>query len=129
MQKIIYELTLDDFARSFGTNIEDIPNDCRKLITKTDFKYKLLVGKERDKVILDVIKKIESDQQIIGAEERQGVWAKGWAENLEDFIIKKLEAQNRIEIVKIKRLFFGSLYHERYPYIIWKPKTGERNGN
>jgi SAM-dependent methyltransferase len=86
MQKTIYELTLDDFARSFGTNIEDIPNDCRKLITKTDFKYRLLVGKERDKVILDVIKKIESDKQIIGAEERQGVWAKGWAENLEDFI-------------------------------------------
>jgi len=86
MQKTIYELTLDDFARSFGTNIEDIPNDCRKLITKTDFKYRLLVGKKRDKVILDVIKKIEFDQQIIGAEERQGVWEKGWAENLEDFI-------------------------------------------
>jgi len=86
MQKTIYELTLDDFARSFGTNIEDIPSDCRKLITETDFKYRLLVGKERDKVMLDVIKKIESDQQIVGAEERQGVWAKGWAENLEDFI-------------------------------------------
>lgn len=86
MQKTIYELTLDDFARSFGTNIEDIPNDCQKLIAKTDFGYRLLVEEERDKVLLDVIKKIESDQQIIGAEERQGVWAKGWAENLEDFI-------------------------------------------
>lgn len=75
-----------DFSRSFGTNIEDIPNDCRKLINNTDFKYELLGGKERDKVILDVIKKIESDQQIVGTEERRGVWAKGWEENLEDFI-------------------------------------------
>lgn len=86
MQKTIYELTLDDFARSFGINIEDIPDDCRKLIAKTDFRYKILVGEERDKVLLDVLRKIEFDQQIIGAEERQGIWAKGWDENLEDFI-------------------------------------------
>lgn len=80
------ELTLEDFARLFGTTIDDIPDDCRELIAKTDFRYRKLSANERDKVLLDVIKKIESDQQIIGAEERQGVWAKGWAENLEDFI-------------------------------------------
>lgn len=80
------ELTLEDFVRSFGTTVEDIPDDCRELIAKTDFRYKILVGEERDKVILDVLKKIESDQQIIGAAERQDVWEKGWAENFEDFI-------------------------------------------
>ena len=86
MQKKICEVTLEHFAQSFGTTVEDIPDDCRKLIAKTDFRYKILVGEERDKILLDVIKKIESDKQIIGAEERQDVWTKGWAENLEDFI-------------------------------------------
>lgn len=86
MPKKIYEVTLEDFARSFGTGVQDIPDDCRELIARTDFKYKVLVGEERDKVLLDVLKKIESDQQIIGAEERQTVWEKGWEENLQDFI-------------------------------------------
>jgi len=82
----IHEVTLEDFARSFGTTVEDIPDDCRELIAKTDFKCKILEGEERDKVILDVLKKIETDQQIIGAEERQTTWEKGWEENLQDFI-------------------------------------------
>jgi len=82
----IHEVTLEDFARSFGTTVEDIPDDCRELIAKTDFKCKILEGEERDKVLLDVLKKIETDQQIIGAEERQTTWEKGWEENLQDFI-------------------------------------------
>ena len=80
------EVTLEDFAQSFGTTVEDIPDDCRELISKTDFRYKILVGEERDEILLGVLKKIESDKQIIGAPERQGVWEKGWAENLHDFI-------------------------------------------
>ena len=86
MPKQIHEVTLEDFARSFGTTAEDIPKDCRELIAKTDFRYKILEGEERDKVIVDVLKKIESDQQVIGAPERQDVWQRGWAENLQDFI-------------------------------------------
>ena len=82
----IHEVTLEDFARSFGTTVDDIPDDCRELIAKTDFRYKILAGEERDKVLLDVLKKIESDQQIIGAPERQTTWEKGWQENLQDFI-------------------------------------------
>lgn len=80
------DLTLEDFARSFDTTVENIPEDCKELITKTDFRYKILVGEERDKVLLNVLKKIEADKQIIGAPERQEVWEKGWTENLEDFI-------------------------------------------
>lgn len=86
MQKEIYEVTLEDFARSFGTTVEDIPDDCRELIAKTDFRYKILTGEERDRVLLDVLRKIESDQQVIGAPERQTTWEKGWVENLQDFI-------------------------------------------
>jgi len=81
-----FEVTLEDFAQSFGTTVDDIPSDCRELIAHADFRYKILIGEERDKILLDVLKKIESDKQIIGAPERQGIWEKGWAENLHDFI-------------------------------------------
>lgn len=86
MPKDIHEVTLGDFACSFGTTVEDIPRDCREFIAKTDFSYKVLTVKERDTVILNVLRKIESDQQIIGAPERQTAWEKGWGENLQDFI-------------------------------------------
>jgi len=80
------EVTLEDFARSFGTTVEDISEECRCLIAETDFRYRILEGEERDKVILDVLKKIESDRQVIGAPERQDVWQRGWEEILQDFI-------------------------------------------
>jgi SAM-dependent methyltransferase len=80
------EVTAEDFARSFGTTVEEIPEDCKALIAETDFSYMVLAGEERDKVILDVLKKIGSDRQIIGSPERQEVWQKGWAENLSEFV-------------------------------------------
>ena len=86
VQSGLCELGLEDFARSFGTTVEDIPEDCRELIAKTDFRYSVLKGEERDKILLNVLKKIDSDQQVIGAKERQATWEKGWAENFQDFV-------------------------------------------
>jgi hypothetical protein len=36
--------------------------------------------------------------------------------------LKKLEEEGKIEILEIRRLFFGSLFHEGYSLIIWKTK-------
>ena len=36
--------------------------------------------------------------------------------------LRQLEAQGKIEIVKTQRSF-GSLYHDGYSYVIWKPKN------
>lgn len=80
------ELTVHDFACSFGTTTEDITEDCRELIKKIDFRYRIIKGEERDKVILNVLRKIETDKQVIGAPERTDEWEKGWHENLEEFI-------------------------------------------
>jgi cyclopropane fatty-acyl-phospholipid synthase-like methyltransferase len=77
---------VSDFARSFGTEDEDISPECRKLIAEKDFSYVVLVGKERDNLLLQILKRIETDKQIIGAKKRQDIWHDGWAENLEDFI-------------------------------------------
>ena len=82
MQKI----TEEDFARSFGTTVDDLSDECLKLIREKDFSFRRLAPDERDKVILDVLKRIENDRQIIGAEGRKAQWERGWAENLDKYV-------------------------------------------
>lgn len=36
--------------------------------------------------------------------------------------LRELETQGTVEIVKVKRLFFGSIFMEGYSLIAWKPK-------
>ena len=81
-----YELTLEDFARRYGTTVNDIPDDCRKLIAQHDFRYRELEGDERDQVLLDVLKRIDSGQFSVAGKEGKARWEKGWSENLESFI-------------------------------------------
>ena len=35
--------------------------------------------------------------------------------------LRELEKEGKIQIIKHKRLNFGSLLHEGYNYIVWKP--------
>lgn len=81
-------VTLQGFANSFGTTVDDFPPDCRELIASTDFRFRILEGEERDQVILDVLKGIESDNQKIGGEKRREAWEKGWSENYHNFCEK-----------------------------------------
>lgn len=78
-------LSFEDFARSFGTTTESLPDECRRVISENDFTYRVPQGEERDKIILEVLKKIDTDTQVIGAPERKEVWQKGWEENLHEF--------------------------------------------
>jgi transketolase len=80
------ELTLEDFARLFGTNVDDIPDDCRELVAKMDFCYKTFTGAERDEVILRVLQTIDSDSLSVVGQERKDVWERGWSENLQNFV-------------------------------------------
>lgn len=82
----VNNLSLEDFANSFCTTVDEIPAECKRLIQDSDFRYRIIAGHERDKVILDVLKKIDTDKQVIGAPERRDIWQKGWSENLQDFI-------------------------------------------
>lgn len=83
--ELMQQVTVEDFAVSFGTTVEDIPPDCKQLIAERDFRYRVLKDEERDRLVLDILRKIETDKQVIGEEERQNVWEKGWEENLQDF--------------------------------------------
>ena len=35
--------------------------------------------------------------------------------------LKDLAAKGRIEILEIRRFYFGSIYHEGYSYVAWRP--------
>src|SRR5260370_1849182 len=74
------------FAELFGTDAKNIKKATSSLIQRHDFSYREIVGDERDKLILDILKRIERDQQIIGAEERKEVWYKGSHANLQQFL-------------------------------------------
>lgn len=82
---MINKLSETQFAEAFGTTVDDLPTACRELIARTDFGYHILEDSQKDSVILDVLKRIESDQQKIAAEGRRNAWENGWAENLQAF--------------------------------------------
>lgn len=84
-QKKMQKVAIADFAQSFGTTREDFSNHCLKLIDELDFSYRGLDPRERDAVILEVLRKLKSDRQVIAAPERKDIWEKGWAENLVAF--------------------------------------------
>ena len=85
-ERLYNELRLEDFARLFGTTVNGIPQDCRELISKSDFRYRKLNGGERDQVLLSVLKRIDSGQFTQAGKESKARWEKGWAENLRSFI-------------------------------------------
>jgi transketolase len=80
------ELTVEDFGRLFGTTVDDISDDCRELIFKIDFRYKKFSSGERDKIILRILKTIDSDSLSIVGPHRKSVWENGWSENLRNFV-------------------------------------------
>jgi hypothetical protein len=80
------KLSIKDFAASFGTTEDDIRENCLEIINSVDFNYSIIDGSARDKLILDILKRIDADQQVIGAPKRQQVWDKGWGENLKGFV-------------------------------------------
>ena len=35
--------------------------------------------------------------------------------------LKALEAEGRLKIMEVRRMYFGSLYHEGYSFVVWRP--------
>lgn len=51
-----------------------------------------LEGTERDAMILEIIRRIEGDEQVIGAPERTAIWERGWHDALLKFKAHPVEA-------------------------------------
>ncbi len=78
----IKNINLQTLADSFGSDISDVKNICQDKLNKIDTEYKVYSGIEREKLIVEILKLIDSDRQVIGASERTNVWNDGWNENL-----------------------------------------------
>ncbi|PIR57842.1 MAG: hypothetical protein COU71_01895 [Parcubacteria group bacterium CG10_big_fil_rev_8_21_14_0_10_38_31] len=115
MDKEIHKLTQKDVASLFGTEEKDMSEECSELISKTDFSYTTLQKEERDAVILEVLKKIESGRFSIAGKEKRSRWKEGWQEILDGFVAsgydtKKLMPQYDIKpglIIRINKEYIS----------------------
>jgi hypothetical protein len=82
-------ITLIDFAQTFGCSIGDFSQPFLDHFKATDWSYEIPSPGVRDEIVLNILRKIENDQQVIGAPERTKVWHNGWKENLDAFLEKK----------------------------------------
>lgn len=79
-------MTTKDFANSFGVSSEIFSESLVSKIKNFNFNYTVIKGAEYQKLVLKILKRIDSDTQIIGSDERTQIWHNGWKENLDEFI-------------------------------------------
>ncbi|WP_445772192.1 hypothetical protein [Rheinheimera sp.] len=79
------KLTRKDFAEMFGVEQSFLAPETIKLIDSLNFRYRTITGDELETLVLSILKRIDSDQQIVGAIDRKQRWQDGWQENLESF--------------------------------------------
>ena len=80
-----FSLGVDDFAFLFGITVAQLPDDCRALINKFDFGYHYLDSEEKDRLILRILKRIDSPDLPVAGEKGKPRWENGWQENLDNF--------------------------------------------
>jgi len=76
----------DKFAKSFGIEINNLPQSTKDLIDAYNFSTHEITGIERDALIIRIIEKIRLDKQKIASPERLKAWEEGWAENLDLYV-------------------------------------------
>lgn len=78
-------LNIEDFADMFGTSLERISAETRKIISEHDFTHRVLVAEERKAKLQEATAELERPLRVAGRH-RIGDWEDGWAENLSDFV-------------------------------------------
>ena len=86
---MINNLTIERFAELMGSSVDKLGDSCINFFNILDMRYRIIEGKEKEDLMLDILEKINNDTQTIGAPERTEVWFKGWEENLNNFKNKK----------------------------------------
>ncbi len=80
------QLTPEDFADAFGVPRQRLPLECVELVRQADLTYRVLRGVEKERTVVQVLKRINADTQKIASVERRDVWERGWREALEDYV-------------------------------------------
>lgn len=81
----------------------------------------LLQGAPRVVVNMEPLAELYDDGQLVDHLALRYHRKRGY---LEGFLttLRDLEGKRRIEILDVRRFFFGSLYHEAYSYVAWRPR-------
>ncbi len=74
-----------DFGEMFGADPVSFSAETRWLIDSLNFRYRPIGGDELEQLLLRILKRIESDRQIVGEPERKSQWETGWRENFDAF--------------------------------------------
>ncbi len=80
---MIQDLTVQDFCKLFG--VDKMPLQCVKIIQGKNFRYTNFSQVERDKILLDFLKRIEESTASLCGEGQTERWKKGWSEILDRF--------------------------------------------
>ena len=56
----IYDLGVREFAQLFGCSIDSFSDECKEYIAKSDFRYRKLSWDEKEKVVLESLRHIDS---------------------------------------------------------------------
>jgi len=89
-------ITVDDFLALYEFNLSDKQiAGVTELVAEKNFNFEILLGAKRDKIILDTVKRINSNLSRSG-EKRKPEWNDGWGENLNDFIASNFSENSLI---------------------------------
>lgn len=90
-----HHLTLSDLADQFGVDQSDFSQDMKTFIAQKDFSYRLLTSNERDKIAINVLERLKTEQSIAG-EGQVARWNKGWGESLQAFMDNECDLESLI---------------------------------
>lgn len=102
---MIKKITIQDFERAFG---EELSSFVREKISGFVFEYEEVQEKEKDLLVLSILKSISAGLRKAGPHRAQD-WVHGWAENRDE--VKQ----------SIKPKYFGKLPHVRWQGKFIKP--------
>ena len=97
------EITTSDIYKCFRLN--HLPDDLGHFIKNCDLSYQNFSSIDREKLVIETLKKINSDTQIISSETRKQVWENGWCENYEKSVIDFSELSITPNFIRPSKIF------------------------
>lgn len=91
MPNKIYKLTIKDFALLVGTNVNEIPVNCKEIFETFDFRYQKYTQTEIDRIIKQIQGKIDLHKFSKAGKQNKKKWQDGWSESLKNFIEKNYD--------------------------------------
>src|SRR3989338_10678080 len=87
----IHNFGLKDFANFFGTTVVDFPEICRKIIRRSDFRYRPISAQKQAQLVHEINKRIDGDYFFTAGKKAKSIWQKRWSNQLKDFIAKDFQ--------------------------------------